>query len=401
MGLNLCGTQCTNLQTDPADCGRCGNGCNGGSCMNGGCSCSAGKSLCNGTCVDYTTDLDNCQGCGKVCATGQTCGGSGCTCPTGQKACGTAGCIDITRDNLNCGDCGKQCASGQFCSMGTCQAPVTCGATFNAAASAWCGYMPLATTACGQETPVGSPMAFSGTAMPMVWSSMPLTANPGDRFQIQGLVQSTTAAYTSVDTALRNALGTYVGAVNSTLPNGQSQPNVSFSVLSSPYPCGTVTDIGEWVAAGPPASYNLTISRFSRQRYNTGGIGVGTATQLATADGGVTCDHVCGYVHAGGCDPAQYYAFTLPAHKAADVMLHFLTFTDACGYSGCSQGQLQVFTQGGALICQIAYTQIQTATPSDYTGRVVNNSDQDQPLLLVVSSPVHEIGYSIVTAIEQ
>jgi hypothetical protein len=402
MGLTLCGTQCTNLQTDPANCARCSNSCNGGSCMNGGCSCSGGKSLCNGTCVDYATDLDNCQGCGKVCAAGQTCGASGCTCPAGQKACGTAGCIDITGDNLNCGDCGHACPMNQFCSAGTCQAPITCGPTFNPAASAWCEYMPLQTTACGAETQVGGPMSFGGTAAASVWSSTPLTANPGDRFQVQGTVQSTNTSYASTDTALRNAMGNYVGVQNVNVPNNLSQPDINFSVGSSPWPCAAPADIGIWTTAAQGASYNLTVTRYARERYNSGAITVGAATPLATVDGGMACDHVCGYVHQDGCaDNSEYYRFTLPAHKAADVMVHFLTFSGACGYSGCSQGQLQVYTGGGALVCQVAYVQITPGNPADATGRIVNNTGQDQPIVLLLNSPVHEIGYSIVTAIEQ
>ncbi len=403
MGLTLCGTQCTNLSTDPGNCARCGNTCNGGSCQSGGCSCPGGKSLCNSTCIDYATDLNNCQGCGKVCAPGQTCGASGCTCPVGQKACGTAGCIDITSDNLNCGDCGKPCASGQFCGAGTCQAPVTCGPTFNPPASAWCGYMPLQTTACGAQSQIGSPMSFSGTTAQTTWAALPFLPDPGQVLQVQGTVLSSNSSMVSVDIALRNAQGNYVAAQTLYPTNLTSQPNVSVGVGSSAYACAEPVDVGVWTPSPPGVSYNLTLTRYARERFNTGGITLGTAAPLATADAGFACDHVCGYLHANGfgCgDSAEYYGFTLPANRAADVMVHFLTLTDGCGYTGCSQGQLQVFTAGGALICQLAYTQIQTANPSDASGRVVNNTAQDQQLVLMISSPIHEIGYSIVTAIE-
>ena len=82
---------CVDLQTDPKNCGRCGNDCSschscGGECCAGVCGLcfAAGQICCQGSyCVNPFTDTENCGGCGAddpvhVCAAGEICcGGSG------------------------------------------------------------------------------------------------------------------------------------------------------------------------------------------------------------------------------------------------------------------------------------------------------------------------------------
>ena len=64
----VCGSACTDLQIDPANCGQCGRACvSGASCNNGTCACGAETNLCGSACVNVLTDPRNCGGCGKMC----------------------------------------------------------------------------------------------------------------------------------------------------------------------------------------------------------------------------------------------------------------------------------------------------------------------------------------------
>jgi hypothetical protein len=104
-GNTCCSSSCTTTSSDPANCGGCGRGCfqqsypccdsfgnpqdcNGGYCLNFGCS----------ACTAYT----------------QTCSNGVCTCPTGQTACSSA-CVTLTDDPSNCGACGHSCGVGAAC----------------------------------------------------------------------------------------------------------------------------------------------------------------------------------------------------------------------------------------------------------------------------------------------
>jgi phospholipase C len=124
-GTTQCGSSCTATDTDPQNCGTCGNACaKGQSCATGACSglaCNGGTTSCNGACVDLKVDPANCGACGHACGNGQLCsaGLCGTTCLLGQKPC-NGKCVDTNADPANCGGCGAACSSGQFCSKGTC-----------------------------------------------------------------------------------------------------------------------------------------------------------------------------------------------------------------------------------------------------------------------------------------
>jgi hypothetical protein len=140
-GLSCCPTGCVNLQDDNENCGSCGNACpTGGTCINGQCGCIivtgplAGRflapassqtgTICNGQCVDTQTDPSNCGACGNVCPSGELCVGGACGC--GGTSCGPPNtccnnqCVDTQTDPNNCGTCGNVCSAGATCQNGQC-----------------------------------------------------------------------------------------------------------------------------------------------------------------------------------------------------------------------------------------------------------------------------------------
>jgi hypothetical protein len=167
---SLCDGACVDLQTDPANCGACGNDVaqSGGTCQGGALACASNLLACDGACVDAQTDSSNCGACGKTCGipgilpvnclAGQceactpgatacvsstsmeTCGSDGqwgaatacsvlCTndacangCPSGESQCGST-CVDLQTDTNNCGGCGVACSG--TCASGECVTTVT------------------------------------------------------------------------------------------------------------------------------------------------------------------------------------------------------------------------------------------------------------------------------------
>jgi hypothetical protein len=134
-GTTDCGGVCLDLQTDVNNCGACGNVCPEGQpgfvrgCAEGNCffmrerACAEGLSSCNGVCVDRQTDPANCGLCGNACATGEVCFGGQCArehrCDAGLTNCNDV-CVDLLVDPANCGACGHICATGEICFGGQC-----------------------------------------------------------------------------------------------------------------------------------------------------------------------------------------------------------------------------------------------------------------------------------------
>lgn len=94
--------RCTDLRSDPANCGRCNHACPSGQrCLNGTCAgCPSGTTLCGKNCVDLSSDTQNCGTCGNFCPTPSN--SSGVTCTNG--VCGF-GC------NSSFTKCGNVCCS--------------------------------------------------------------------------------------------------------------------------------------------------------------------------------------------------------------------------------------------------------------------------------------------------
>ncbi len=119
-----CGSTCTVLARDPANCGSCGNTCKAGEvCATGKCatSCGGGSTQCGQSCVSVQTDGANCGACAAACKAGEVCsaGKCGSACAGGSQACGQS-CVDTKNDPANCGSCGNACTGGQVCSAGVC-----------------------------------------------------------------------------------------------------------------------------------------------------------------------------------------------------------------------------------------------------------------------------------------
>ena len=130
-----CNGVCVDIQTDPANCGQCGQRCGigelcaGGQCQIDPSQCQPGETQCGASCVDISSDPSNCGECGLACANNpdiqETCVGGVCTsssppsaCPPWQNLCNGA-CVNFLTDPRNCGGCGAICLSG-FCSAGSC-----------------------------------------------------------------------------------------------------------------------------------------------------------------------------------------------------------------------------------------------------------------------------------------
>ncbi len=129
---------CSNLSTDPMNCGGCGVVC-GGTCAGGTCTvgtCPAGQVGCpaSGTCIPMGT----CCNSGECTITGQVCPmpGGQCACPTGEHQCGAPlnSCVSAAAccSNADCTVTGQSCTTpGQPC---TCMASLQCCVTSDCAA---------------------------------------------------------------------------------------------------------------------------------------------------------------------------------------------------------------------------------------------------------------------------
>ena len=120
-----CGSKCTDVTKDPANCGACGKACAAGVvCVDGGCKASCGTDTvsCDGTCVNLLTDKDHCGACTTKCPTDSVCVDAKCklSCTAPQIDCGVGKCIDLKTDKANCGSCLKSCTTDQSCTAGVC-----------------------------------------------------------------------------------------------------------------------------------------------------------------------------------------------------------------------------------------------------------------------------------------
>jgi hypothetical protein len=155
---------CSNLNTDPMNCGACGMVC-GGTCTNGTCTvgtCPAGQVGCpaSGTCIPTGT----CCNSGECTITGEVCPmpGGQCACPTGEKEC--MGTIMSCISNAAC--CmDSDCTNGAKCTNpgGACTCPIT--ATLQCCQASDCPSEPNVTgAACSTTAPANQCSVTSCTA---------------------------------------------------------------------------------------------------------------------------------------------------------------------------------------------------------------------------------------------
>src|SRR5262249_47417472 len=117
-----CPGGCSEIISDPNNCGACGNPCPANKvCSLGACkdSCDSGLDDCNRACVPFATSDLNCGACGNRCSGTSHCSGGNCVCPMAQTLCGDT-CVDLESDPNNCGMCSVACAEAQACGADTC-----------------------------------------------------------------------------------------------------------------------------------------------------------------------------------------------------------------------------------------------------------------------------------------
>ncbi len=133
---------CVDLQTNNDACGSCGNDCRDGleACTTGSCTCAPGVEFCPGiggggtACTDILSDPRDCgTTCGAAdgnnCANDEYCSGGACVCRPGYTD--IAGqCIDTLTNPLACGPVGgptTPCDPGDRCEDGVCVADCSPG----------------------------------------------------------------------------------------------------------------------------------------------------------------------------------------------------------------------------------------------------------------------------------
>ena len=187
----------TNIASDPAHCGSCGERCGAGNvCVNGVCTpstctgllCPGGQACCDGNCTDLRSDFDNCGACGRECVRPSVCVAGTCvnapcgTCPA-LFACCAGTCLQVDLDPSNCGGCGVVCGPRESCQNGACCSvddPARCHQVDCPSGQSDCNGVcvdlssdPLNCGACGFVCPTGTACVGPGMCGPCAMSCAP------------------------------------------------------------------------------------------------------------------------------------------------------------------------------------------------------------------------------------
>jgi hypothetical protein len=373
-GLFACHGQCVDTSSSQTDCGGCNQPCTIGTCSGGQCKCQGnGILICAGVCTDTQSDANNCGACNKSCSPGQTCVQGLCSCALGKKLCGGL-CTDVTQDNANCGNCGVVCGPGTQCVNNLCQPNFICQTSFNPSSGSECNYYPLDDANCGAATQIGFMHLQGTTAAGGLYTDL-TPAPPGQLFVASGNINN--GAPNEWD---------FVYDGGATMASNTTPGLQSLGAATNVYYCDT--PVG-FVMRGN-GTYDVTLTRYSVERYNQGGTSIDAPSALATklsSDGGtVVCDHRCGAFRDQGCgDKQQYFSFTLPPGRAAVGQVRSV---QTQGYLGNTGDTLAVdaYTAAGQFICSFIAVGGIYYTPLDAQGRIVNNTNVAQPLVLYVHS---------------
>jgi hypothetical protein len=152
---DVCGDKCeVDFNTDPKNCGACGNALPAGiRCVDGAASCPGpGLTLCGSQCVNLATDPKNCGECGNAVNTlsdPANCGACGKTCAraAGDKCSGGQQCTRVARGGNNtCGNIcrlqGLDCVDGGNHRAGGAAAPDACDKLYDTPLYCECAYAP-------------------------------------------------------------------------------------------------------------------------------------------------------------------------------------------------------------------------------------------------------------------